>query len=424
MVLAKLKSALEKRGESQPTRLVALDIGTEFVKALVGEIEGEAIKVIGVGRTRQKLSDMHSGAIADIAGVVENCDKALTEAEQMANATARQAVIGIAGELVKGMTTTIRYQRANAEKRLDMAELERIMKRVQERAFERAQAQLAWESGNPELEVRLVNSALVSLQIDGQKITNPIGFQGRDVAIQLYTAFAPLVHIGAFERAAEELDLVLVAVPAQPFAVARSVIASDANNPFSAILIDVGGGTTDIAVVNEGGVEGTKMFGIGGRSFTQTIASTLGVDFEKAEALKLKASAGELDARAQAKVEAALEKTVRVWESGVELALSDFKSLDHLPHKLLLCGGGASLTQLVTALKQNDWYRSLPFTRRPEVDHIQPQQVINVTDETNRITDHTMITAMGMLRIGLDTLSTSGGRAESIRDTMNRLLRI
>jgi cell division protein FtsA len=423
-MLAKLRGVLEKKGDSQPGRIVALDIGTEFVKALIGEIEGEAIKIVGVSRVRQRLSDMHSGAIADIAGVVENCDKALSEAEKTAGVSARQAIIGIAGELVKGMTTTIRYQRANPEKRLDMAELTRIMARVQERAFERAKAQLAWESGNPDLEVRLVNSALVGVHIDGQKVTNPLDFQGKDVAIQLYTAFAPLVHIGAFERAAEELDLVLIAVPAQPFAVARSVTVSDANNAFSAILIDVGGGTTDIAVVNEGGVEGTKMFGIGGRSFTTTIASTLGVDFEKAEALKLSASAGQLDARSQNRVEAAIAKTLAVWQSGLELALSEFKNLDHLPHRVLLCGGGASLTQLVEMLKGGEWHQRLPFTRPPTVEHIQPQEVINITDETGKVTDHTFITAMGMLRIGYDTLSTTGGKSETIRDTMNRLLRI
>ena len=78
---------------------------------------------------------------------------------------------------------------------------------------------------------RLVNSALVGIEIDGYKVTNPIGFQGRDVVVQLYTAFAPLVHIGALERTAHELDLDLLAVAAEPFAVARSVIGDDPTLP-------------------------------------------------------------------------------------------------------------------------------------------------------------------------------------------------
>lgn len=426
MVLDKLKGLKSKIEHKEPVTplIVALDIGTEYVKALIATIEGDEMQIVGMGRERQRLSDMHSGAISDIAGVVENCDKALTAAEEMAGVAPRRAVIGIAGELVKGMTTTIRYQRTNSEKRIDMTELERIFERVRERTFERAKAQLQWESGNDDLEIRHVNSALVAMHIDGHKVTSPLGFQGKDVSVGLYSAFAPMVHIGAFERVAEELDLELVAVPAQPFAVARSITASDANDPFSAILIDVGGGTTDIAVVNEGGIEGTKMFGIGGRNFTQTIATALGVDFEKAEELKLKASADELESRIQSKVEAAIDKTLHVWMSGIQLALDEFSRLEHLPSRVLLCGGGASLTQLVESLRAGTWSKELPFTRPPEVQHIVPHDVIGVVDKTDEVTDHTFITAMGMLRIGLDTLSTTERKGENMRDTMNRLLRL
>ena len=77
--------------------VVGLDIGTEFVKALIGKIEDDKIEIVGVGRAHQDLSDMQSGAIADIASVVENCDKALNEAEQQAEVSVRTAVIGIAG---------------------------------------------------------------------------------------------------------------------------------------------------------------------------------------------------------------------------------------------------------------------------------------------------------------------------------------
>src|SRR5690606_618501 len=158
---------------------------------------------------------------------------------------------------------------------LDMPELERIIHLVQDRAEEKARKQLAWELGGKDVDVRLVNSALVNIEIDGYEVTNPIGFQGRDIVIQLYTAFAPLVHIGALERIAQQLDLELLAVSAEPFAVARSILGDNANTNMSAILMDVGGGTTDIAVINEGGVQGTKMFGIGGRAYTRAIERDL-----------------------------------------------------------------------------------------------------------------------------------------------------
>src|SRR6201986_5211632 len=96
-----------------------------------------------------------------------------------------------------------------------------------------------------------------------------------------------MIHLAALERTATELDLELLAVAAEPFAVARSVVGDDPNATMSAILMDVGGGTTDIAVVNDGGVQGTKMFGIGGRAYTRSVERDLGVSFEQAEKLKL-----------------------------------------------------------------------------------------------------------------------------------------
>jgi cell division protein FtsA len=289
MVLNKLKqtfSSASSEGELTD-HIVALDIGTEFAKALIAKIDGDTMKIIGVGRARQDVSDMHSGAIADISGVVRACEEALAEAEDQAGLQAKRVVIGIAGELVKGTTNTIRYKRPQADKPLDIAEMEFIIEKVQERAQEKAQKTVAWETGNDDVEVKLVNSAIVGITIDGYKITNPIGFQGKDVAIQIYTAFAPMVHIGALERVASELDLDLIAVAAEPFAVARSVLGTDASSNFTAILADVGGGTTDIAVINDGGVEGTRMFGIGGRSFTRTIASEMNVSYDAAEKLKV-----------------------------------------------------------------------------------------------------------------------------------------
>lgn len=424
MILDKFKKA-KTENEPLPKHLVALDIGTEFVKALIAKVDGDELEVLGVGRAHQQLADMQSGAIADIAGVVDNCDKALSAAERMAGVDARQTVIGIAGELVKGTTTTVRFKRAISSNEISLDEMDRIIAKVQERAQENAKKMLAWEIGNKDIDVRLVNSALVSIEIDGYKVSNPIGFQGKDVAIQLYTAFAPMIHIGALERTAQELDLELLAVAAEPFAVARSVIGTDASSNLSAILVDVGGGTTDIAVVNDGGVEGTKMFGIGGRSFTRTVAAELDLEFGVAEEAKLRLSTeGKLTPKQQVSIEKAVNKTLDVWLSGVELALSEFTMLDHLPNKLLLCGGGASLPQLTEALKDREWHKELPFTRKPSVQLIQPKQVVGIVDKTNTIHDHTYITAMGLLRVGLDTVGEVSDAPESFRDRLNKILSI
>jgi cell division protein FtsA len=404
--------------------LIALDIGTEYVKALIGRVEGDEIVIVGMGRSHQGLSDMQAGAVADIGAVVENCDRALNKAEKQAGVSARGAIIGIAGELVKGTTTTVRVARKTPNKAMDMVEVERIIKLVQQRAETKAKQQLSWELGGKTIEVRLVNSALVGIEIDGYTVTNPIGFQGRDVVVQLYTAFAPLVHIGALERVAEQLDLDLLAVAAEPFAVARSVIGDDQTNTMSAILMDVGGGTTDIAVINDGGVQGTKMFGIGGRAYTRGVERTLGVDFDLAEKLKVALAQGKVPAKQVKKVEDALKKTLDVWISGVELSLGEFTKLDHLPHKLLLCGGGSSLDMLMDKLHDGSWYSKLPFTRKPVVQHIHPEQVVGITDSTGDVNDHTFITAMGLLRVGLDTVQYNGAGGNSVKEKIDRILHV
>src|SRR3989344_3556679 len=99
------KAVVNKTTSQKPATgqyIVGLDIGTEFVKALVAKVNGNKLEIVGTGRAHQELSDMQAGAISDIAGVVANCDQALTQAEQEAGVSARTAIIGIAGELVKG----------------------------------------------------------------------------------------------------------------------------------------------------------------------------------------------------------------------------------------------------------------------------------------------------------------------------------
>ncbi len=426
--LKAVKTAALSRGkkvDDEHQYIVALDIGTEFVKALIAKVLDDRLVIIGMGREQQSLTDMQAGAIADIAGVVRNCDAALNQAEQQAGVSVRTAVIGIAGELVKGTTTTVRVRRKNPNKQLDMEETEQIISIVQERAQAKAKQQLAWELGGKDVEIRLVNSALVRIDIDGYPVTNPIGFQGKEVVVQLYTAFAPLIHIGALERTAQELDLDLVAVAAEPFAVARSVIGNDPNASMNAVLMDVGGGTTDIAVLHDGGVQGTKMFGIGGRAYTRAVERELSVPFKEAEALKLDLNSGHLPSHKAMSVRRALEKTLDVWVSGIELALGEFTMLDHLPHQVLLCGGGSSLDMLMDKLEQGQWYRELPFTRRPEVKHIQPKEVVGIVDRTGMVNDHTYITAMGLLRVGLDTIQVEANdKTGSIKQRLDRMLQI
>ncbi len=102
----------QRDGEESLAACTALDVGTEFAKALVFDIDDAGHGTVrGVGRKRQGLRHMQSGTVADIAAVVDNCAVALQEAEEMAGFRPTQVVIGIAGELVKGFTTTVSQER-------------------------------------------------------------------------------------------------------------------------------------------------------------------------------------------------------------------------------------------------------------------------------------------------------------------------
>lgn len=420
--------------------ILALDIGTEFVKAVIAKpTKDQTLKIIGVGRARQNQHNMYAGAIADIPSVIRTCERALSLAEQQAKVTCKHCVVGIAGELIKGSTSTVRYRRKNSNKPISEQEMSLIIDRVQAKVGERAHQEIAVETNNPDVEIRLINSAIVSLTIDGYKISNPIGFKGSDLSIQFYTAFAPLVHISAIEKVCAELSLDLLAVAVEPFAVCRACLGDNLESNFSAIVMDIGGGTTDLAVVNDGGVEGTKMFGIGGRSFTHQISEKLGVEFEAAEKIKLNLdrdllsdSSVTVEAAQQinsltpaqrTKVDAAIEANLEVWLSGVQLALEDFASLDVLPNKILICGGGAGLSALQEALAVRNWYQELPFSRRPIIHLLDDADLPGITNSTKHDLDFSFITAFGLLRVALDTLvsteSNTGLRAKIAKILQN-----
>lgn len=395
---------------------IALDIGTEFAKCLIFKVEEEKGVVVGTGRQRQRLSDMQGGAVTDIHGVVKNCEKALTRAAEMAKIMPNQVIMGIAGELVKGNTTTIKYTRPDAKTGITFEELKDIISRIQRRSFDRARQILAWETGHAEMDVRLVNAAIVDVKIDGYKVSNPLGFQGRELQVGVFNAFAPIVHLGALQTIAAELGLDLLSIVADPYALARSVGPKESAE-FSAVFIDIGGGTTDIAVVRQGGVEGTKMFALGGRSFTKRIAQVFGCSFAEAEEMKIKYSKGELSKEDMEFTKNALETDCQVWLSGVELTLEEF-SAELLPSRILLCGGGTMLPEIEEVLKNAKWNPNLPFARQPSVHFIKSQDVENITDQTEELKNPWDITPMSLANLAIDLV----GEEQVMDNILNRIV--
>jgi cell division protein FtsA len=402
----------ESEGESL-TACTALDVGTEFAKALVFEIDDGIGVVRGVGRKRQGLAHMQSGTVADISAVVDNCAVALQEAEEMAGFRPEQVVIGIAGELVKGFTTVVDQQRPKADLPITQPELGKLIESVQRQAMREAERSVTWETGLQSVDVRLVHAAVVGAWIDGYAVTNPIGFQGRNVRIAIFDAFAPLVHLGALQTVAAKLELELVAVVAEPYAVAR-VLDSEQVRQGGALFVDVGGGTTDVALVRQGGIEGTRMFALGGRAFTKSIADRLELPFPRAEALKVDYARG-IAAEREAEVRDIIADDVAVWAAGVELVMEELAAGDLLPGRIYLCGGGSRLPEIQSALTTDAFSRQLPFARPPEVTILAPDQIETIRDGTQLLEDQQDVTPMGLAFQAIELGSSQNPLDASLR---------
>src|SRR6476469_5313290 len=408
----------QRDGQESLAACTALDVGTEFAKALVFDIDASGHGTVrGVGRKRQGLSHMQSGTVADIAAVVDNCAVALQEAEEMAGFRPTQVVIGIAGELVKGFTTTLTQERKRPEQPINDAELVKLIDSVQREALQEAQRSITWETGLPHVDVRLVHSAIVSASIDGYGLTNPVGFQGRHIKIAIFNAFAPLVHLGALQSVASQLDLELLEVVAEPYAVAR-VLGAEHVRQAGALFVDVGGGTTDVALVRQGGIEGTRMFALGGRAFTKSIADRLDLPFPRAESLKVDYARG-LDVERKQDIANIIGEDVRVWAAGVELVMEELSGGDLLPGRIFVCGGGSRLPEIREALAAEAFWKHMPFSRPPEIIVMSPDQIDTVTDATELLVDQQDVTPLGLAFQAIELQSTE----DALEVALRRVLR-
>ncbi|WP_248619640.1 cell division FtsA domain-containing protein [Natroniella sulfidigena] len=369
----------EEQGDDFKYRL-ALDIGTEYVKAAIVKFNSKSSEVIGYGQSKQDYSNMEGGAISDIQEVVKVCHQAIEQAEKMAEVSPGQIAIGIAGEFVKGIVTDVKQKRSFPKRKLKKKEIDSLVSKGQKEALELAQEELLADVGLNNIKVELVNSSVVEMKIDGYKVTNPEQFQGKNLEISIFNTFAPLVHVGALRTVAKRLGYDLVGIIAEPFAIAKSIMSNEAYE-FGVIVIDIGGGTTDVALIRNGGIEGTKMFGFAGRDFTKVLARNLNLSLEEAEELKLMYSVGKLDSDIMEKIERILKSNFDLLYEGIEVALKGLASGEALPQKIYLCGGGSALKGLVNGIEERKLYEDLPFFKKPKIKLLKPDDIEGVNDQ-------------------------------------------
>jgi len=401
---------------------VALDIGTENAKALVftleekqslaGEVIGRRAVIHGVGKVALRPGDITTNSITDIARVIRASKEAIRLASEEAGLQPQELILGIAGEFVKGATSTLTYKREDPQTKINITELRNIVHKLQWRAFADVRKNLSDEMGYPEIDIKLIGSHVVDVRIDQYKVSNPLGFQGREVTLSLFNAFAPLSHYEALQSIAEELDLELLAFVSEPFALSRCLVSEEG---ISAIYIDVGGASTDIAVVMNGNLVGTRTFGIGGRTFTKRLSIELNISFDEAERLKLAYTADTLEQKSKKIISDVVADDIEVWVEGIILALSEFSSpqselvltagssekIDVLPSKILLCGAGTYLPEFKNTLNTTKWYKKLPFLRMPQATYMTPKDLVSVVDETKKLKDREDMVPLALVNEGL-----------------------
>jgi len=136
-------------------------------------------------------------------------------------------------------------------------------------------------------------------------------------------------------------------------------LAADSPRGYNAIVLDIGGKVTDVAVVFGGGIWGTRALSLGGECFTKAVS-----DEEK----KIAYATHQLRDEEVPKIAEKLQPALDLWLAGVEAALSDFEGIKTFPRRIVLIGGGANLPELKEGLSTYPLMRSLPFASPPTVE--------------------------------------------------------
>ena len=257
-----------------PDRLVAgLDIGSAKTTAIIGEVVGDlpkhpVLKILGVGQSR--TTGMRRGVVADIEETTRSIRKAIQDAERMAGVEVQEVYAGIAGEHVQAMTS----------KGIVAVSHDEINKSDVDRANEVARAQAI------PAERELLHAIPQEYTVDKNTgIRDPIGMTGTRLETEMYLVTigsSPAVNLRkSVERAGYGVrELVL-----EPLASALAVLTED-EKELGVALVEMGAGTTDLAIFHEGKIRHLGTIAFGGNNVTSDIVHGLGVTQADAERLK------------------------------------------------------------------------------------------------------------------------------------------
>lgn len=250
--------------------IVGLDLGTTKTCVIVGEMTPQGIDIIGIGS--HPSEGLRKGAVVNIDSTVEAIKRAVDEAEHMSGCEISSVYAGITGGHVKGQSSLGIVAVKGRE--------------VDEEDKQRAIEQSKTIAIPPDREIlhTLPQNYIVDDQ-DG--IRDPAGMSGVRLEVKVYIITGAITSIQNIVKSVNRVGLEINEIVLNQIAASEAVLSSDEKD-LGVALIDIGGGTTDIAVFKEGSIKHTAVLPVGGNYLTSDIATGLSTPMSEAEKIKMK----------------------------------------------------------------------------------------------------------------------------------------
>lgn len=270
--MSKLKFMKGTPGSDRPKVTAGLDIGTSKVCSIIATAGEDAdnLSILGIGITES--DGLNRGVVVNIEKTVNSIQKVIEQAEQQAGMKVDDVVVGIAGDHVESFQTKGIIGISNPNKEITNYDVDRVLE----------------ESRNIKIpsERRILHVMPQEFIIDGQDgITDPVGMSGVRLEANVHVVTGLVTALQNIERCVERIGLGVRDIVLEPLASSYAVLDHD-EKEVGVALIDIGGGTTDIAIFEENIIRFTSVFGIAGKQLTDDIRKGLGVIASQAERVK------------------------------------------------------------------------------------------------------------------------------------------
>ena len=253
------------------TRVIAgLDVGTTKVCALIGELTGTGVDVIGIGQHPSR--GLRKGMVVNIDSTVEAIKRAVAEAEQVAGVEVESVYTSIGGGHISGLNSQGVVAIQGRTREVSPADVERAIEVARD------------VNVPPDREILHVLTQAFSVD-DQDGIREPIGMLGSRLGVEIHLVTGAVTAVQNVVRSVNRAGLTVKDLVLQPLASADSVLTPDERD-LGVLVIDVGGGTTDVALFRENAVWHTAVIPLGGDHITNDIAVGLRTPPADAEELK------------------------------------------------------------------------------------------------------------------------------------------